>query len=95
MAGDGSRVRVGLSRSTNDGPGKASTTLLPMASDAHVMGFSEICVNLPFLVSAGYVRADVAVIHVEKMSASSASTARWRRGWSSTNSIWSPRFRWW
>ena len=48
MAGDGSRVRVGLRRSTNDGPGKASTTLLPTARDAHVVGFSDLRINLPF-----------------------------------------------
>ena len=46
MAGDGSRVRVGLRRSTNDGPGKASTTLLPTASYVHMMGFSDLSVNL-------------------------------------------------
>ena len=46
MAGDGSRVRVGLRRSSN-GRGIAPTTMVPTASDAHVMGFSDLRVNRP------------------------------------------------
>ena len=45
MAGDGSRVRVGLRRSTH-GRGIASTTVMPTSRDVHVMGFPDLCVNL-------------------------------------------------
>ena len=58
MAGDGSRVRVGLRRSTYDGPGKASTTKLPTPSDAHMMGFSDLCINLSFRWNRGLWNGD-------------------------------------
>ena len=44
MAGDGFRGMVGLRRST-DGRGIAPTTIMPTPSDAHVMGFSDLCIN--------------------------------------------------
>ena len=58
MAGDGSGVRVGLRRSTYDGPGKASTTLLPTPSDVHVMGFSDLCINFIFRWNCGRWNGD-------------------------------------
>ena len=55
MAGDGSRVRIGLRRST-DGHGIVPTTMLPTASYAHVVGFPDLRINLsPRFLSAANV----------------------------------------
>ena len=55
MAGDGSRVRIGLRRST-DGHGIVPTTMLPTPSDAHVIDFPDLRINLsPLFLSAANV----------------------------------------
>ena len=83
MAGDGSRVRVGMRRSA-DGRGIAPTTTMPTASYAHVAGFSDLCINLDTF-PAPHADEDVATIPFQSEPVSTGSTGPRRRGRSSSD----------